>query len=158
MGTAQEPCNPQCEYIMSCKRFDNLRHKKKKTQVTRQELQFDPGQNNSLILVREDCTFVFCMTRNWGSTETASRYTQNAQKILLSIWCEVDGWINKANNAQGTTYNKRKNKGKFFFKNTWHYMGTQKYRTWKWKTELTKEEEIILRERGRGRESDRVLL
>lgn len=48
------------------------------------------------------CTLVFCITRNWGNTETASRYTQNAQKTLLTKWWEVDGWISKANTAQGT--------------------------------------------------------
>lgn len=47
------------------------------------------------------CTLVFCITRNWGNTETASRYTQNAQKTLLTKWWEVDGWISKANTAQG---------------------------------------------------------
>lgn len=52
-----------------------------------------------------DATFVFCMTRNCGRTETASRYTQKAQKILFTKWCDVDGWIAKANRAQGTTCN-----------------------------------------------------
>lgn len=52
-----------------------------------------------------DSTLVFCINRNWGNTETASKYTQKAQNIRFKIICDVDGWTAKAKKAQGTTYN-----------------------------------------------------
>lgn len=100
MGTAQESRHTQSKYIVSSEWFNNL----KVQNIIEESYNIcsceKPHKN---VLIIKTYTFVFCITRNWGSTETASRYTQNAQKILFTKWWEVDGWINKANAAQGST-------------------------------------------------------
>ena len=64
-------------------------------------------KGNKLLISILIVTLVFCITRSWGSTETDSKYTQKPQKNLLMKLCDVDGWTNIANTAQGITYNTR---------------------------------------------------